>query len=206
MKPSRNYTSVRRQQQAAQTRADVLDAAVRLFAEHGWSGSTLAMIAGEAGVAVETVYSTFGSKKRLLRAAMDVAVVGDAEPVAFADRPETAVLDRGTLEQRVKGGVRLNADVVARSLGVWQAILEAATGDPEVEAWRADLEAGRRVEVERSLRRIVGKPVPATIVDIAFVILGPDAYRSFTVDLHYERAAYETRVSAAIVRLLAGKG
>jgi AcrR family transcriptional regulator len=202
MKSTRGYTSTRRQQQAAQTRADVLTAAVRLFGEHGWSGSTLAMIAAEAGVAVETVYSAFGSKKRLLRAAMDVAVVGDDEPVAFAERPETSVLDNGTLEQRVRGGVGLNADVVARSLGVWQAILEASTGDPEVDAWRAELEAGRRIEVERSLRRIVGKPVSAAIADIAFVVLSPDAYRSLTVDLGHDRAMYEARVSAAIVRLL----
>ncbi|MGH9133320.1 MAG: TetR/AcrR family transcriptional regulator, partial [Ilumatobacteraceae bacterium] len=72
----RPYRSTRRKQQAARTRSDVLAAAVRLFAEHGWSGSTLAAIAREADVAVETVYGAFGSKKGLLRAAMDVAVVG----------------------------------------------------------------------------------------------------------------------------------
>ncbi len=44
--------------------------------------------------------------------------------------------------------------------------------------------------------------MPAAVADIAFVVLSPDAYRSFTVDLGHDRAAYEARVSAAIVRLL----
>ena len=39
-------------------------------------------IAKDAGVAVETVYANFGSKTELLMTAIDVGVVGDAEPVA----------------------------------------------------------------------------------------------------------------------------
>ena len=42
---TRPYSSTRRQAQAAQTRADVLDAAIALFNERGWSGTTLAAIA-----------------------------------------------------------------------------------------------------------------------------------------------------------------
>ena len=61
MKPVRPYSSKRRAQQAAQTRQDVVDAAVGLFTTAGWTGTTLAALAGRAGVAVETVYAGFGS-------------------------------------------------------------------------------------------------------------------------------------------------
>ena len=83
--PKRRYNSNRRAMQAAQTRGDVLAAAIRLFTAAGWAGTTISAVAAAAGVSVETVYSGFGSKKGLLRAAMDVAVVGDAEPVPFVE-------------------------------------------------------------------------------------------------------------------------
>ena len=58
----RPYRSARRQQQAAQTRALVLAAATSLFADRGWSSTGMRDIAKAAGVAVETVYASFGSK------------------------------------------------------------------------------------------------------------------------------------------------
>ena len=58
---------------------------MKLFAERGWATS-VRDIAREAGVAVETVYSVVGSKRELLKVAMDVAIVGDDEPVALDDR------------------------------------------------------------------------------------------------------------------------
>jgi len=49
-------------------------------------GHHLAAIAAEAGAAVETIYTGFSSTKALLRAAMDVAIVGDAQPVPLIER------------------------------------------------------------------------------------------------------------------------
>ena len=97
-RPARTYDSSRRARQAAQTREEVLAAAVTLFNEQGWAATKLADIAARAGVAVETIYSGFGSKKGLLRAAMDVAVVGDAAPVPFSEREEFLQFGRGPLD------------------------------------------------------------------------------------------------------------
>ena len=57
-------------------------------------------VARAAGVAVETVYSNFGSKSELLLAAIDVAVVGDLEPIPLGERPEFAALGRGARSTR----------------------------------------------------------------------------------------------------------
>ena len=92
----RSYNSSRRTLQAAQTRDEVLRAASRLFSDTGWAGTTLAAIAAAAGVSVETIYKGFGSKKALLREAMDVAIVGDTAPLPYVERPEFAALSQGT--------------------------------------------------------------------------------------------------------------
>src|SRR6478735_4470641 len=101
----RTYSSSLRARQAAETRSQVLYAAIECFSEDGYAGTTLAAVAERAGVAVETVYSRFKSKKRLLREAFDVAVAGDAEPVAFVDRHEFASFASGTREQRLRRAI-----------------------------------------------------------------------------------------------------
>lgn len=201
-KQTRSYRSTRRAQQAAQTREDVLNAAVELFREHGWSGTTVSAIARQAGVAVETVYSGFGSKKALLRAAIDVAVAGDALPIPLVERPGAALLGQGTLAERLAAGARLTADVHERSAGVWRALVEAAAGDDEIERWRRELEAGRHLEHTRSLEAIAGQPVPAAVVDVVWVLMGSEAWESLTRDRRLDRDAYEQLMIDTVGRLL----
>src|SRR5512140_2497945 len=156
---TRTYNSTRRTRQAAQTRDEILTSAVALFTESGWTGTTLAAIAEHASVAVETIYSGFGSKKGLLRAALDVAVVGDTEEVPLAARPESIRLGEGPFEDRVRAGAELTARIHERSNGVWRAFIEAARADEELERVRGELEARRREEIANSLERILGRKV-----------------------------------------------
>ena len=86
VKRSRTYNSSRRQDQARQTRAAVLDAATRAFLADGYTTTTVPAIAAEAGVSVETVYKAFGNKAGLLKAVFDVAIVGDDEPIPLSER------------------------------------------------------------------------------------------------------------------------
>jgi len=89
VKSERRYDSARRKEQARQTRAAILEAAQRLFAERGYASSTIEAIAAEAGVAVDTVYASFGSKRGVLSKLMDVRVGGDDQPVGVLDRART---------------------------------------------------------------------------------------------------------------------
>jgi AcrR family transcriptional regulator len=201
--PRRRYNSSRRALQAAQTRRDVLAAATELFATLGWAGTTLAAIAARAGVAVETVYSGFGSKKALLRAAMDVAVVGDADPVPLAEREEFRRLSRGRTQERLRAGVALATEIHVRSAGVWRAIVEAAGADPEVEAWRAEFEHNRRADLQRALREILGRPVDGPMLDVLWALSGPEVYQKLVVDAGMNREAYEDCMVESITRLTA---
>ena len=84
--PSRSYDSSRRQAQARQTRLAVLDAARRRFLAVGFSNTTMAAVAADADVSVETIYKVFGNKAGLVKAVFDVAIVGDDEPIPLMQR------------------------------------------------------------------------------------------------------------------------
>jgi AcrR family transcriptional regulator len=200
----RTYNSSRRTMQAAQTREEVLRAATELFDRKGWAGTTLAAIAEEAGVSVETIYKGFGSKKALLRKAMDMAVVGDAEPVAYVERAEFASLGEGTIHERVARGASIVATINERSAGVWQAIVEAASSDEEVARWRLELEASRRKDTHLSIELVLGREVDDHLVTILWLLYSPETYRKLVVDSGMSRADYEALLIDAGNRLFPG--
>lgn len=86
VKPSRSYDGSRRQEQARQNRLAILDTARRLFVEQGYAATTMAQVASDAGVSVETVYKAFTNKPGLVKALFDVAVSGDDEDVPLMER------------------------------------------------------------------------------------------------------------------------
>ncbi|GAA1655780.1 hypothetical protein GCM10009733_061550 [Nonomuraea maheshkhaliensis] len=69
----RRYDSLRRTAQAMETRAEIAQAARRLFVARGWTATTVRDVAREAGVSVPTVYSVYGNKAGLTRALADAA-------------------------------------------------------------------------------------------------------------------------------------
>lgn len=202
----RPYRSPRRARQAAQTRADVLEAARALFAEHGWAAATLTAIAERAGVAVETIYNGFGSKKGLLLAAVDTAVVGDAEPIPLAARPEFKALAEGPLHDRLRRGVALVTDIHERTAGLWQTLVEAAASDDEVDRWRLEIEARRRIDLRRGLEAVLGQAVDDVLLTLVWVLFSSEAYRKLTRDAGLSRASYEELLVAAVGRLVPTAG
>ena len=176
-------------------------AALARFSATGWAGTTLAAIAEEAGVSVETIYNGFGSKKGLLRAAMGVAVVGDTEPIPFVQRPAFLDLGKGTLDERIVRGIALVADIHARSAGVWLAIVEAAGADEEVDAWRLEMEKGRRLDTARSLELIFDRPVDEQLVSMLWILYSPETYFKLVRDSGMSRDRYEAFLVDATNRL-----
>lgn len=198
----RSYNSPRRAQQAAQTRADVMDAAIRLFSERGWAGTTLAAVADAAGVSVETVRNGFGSKAGLLRAAMDTAIVGDVEPVPFIDRTEFAALAEGEPPERIARGIALVARIHQRSAAVWHAITEAASADPEVDRWRLEMEAGRRLDVRRGIEAVLGRSIDEHLVTLLWILYSPETYRKLVDDEGLTLDEYRDLLIDATTRLV----
>ncbi|OMC07372.1 TetR/AcrR family transcriptional regulator [Mycobacterium sp. SP-6446] len=84
--PPRRYDSTRRRQHALQNRGTVLAAARKRFLAQGYAATTIAEIAKDAGVSVETVYKAFATKAGVLKALFDVSVAGDDEPIPMVQR------------------------------------------------------------------------------------------------------------------------
>jgi AcrR family transcriptional regulator len=88
----RPYDSSRRQEQARQTRREILRVAHDLFVAQGYGRTTIADIARAAGVSPETIYATYKNKATLLHRVWDVTVGGDDEEVVFHERPEVQTI------------------------------------------------------------------------------------------------------------------
>ena len=77
VKPKRPYDSARRREQARQTRAAILDIARRRFLDDGFAPTTIAVIADDAQVSVDTIYKVFGGKPGLVNAICQEALTGE---------------------------------------------------------------------------------------------------------------------------------
>lgn len=198
----RRYTNTRRTAQAAQTRADVLAAAADLFAAQGYNATTLQQIAEKASVAVETVYNGFGSKKKLLRAAVDVAVVGDAQPIPFIERPEVERMRRGPQKQRMQAGMQLLVDIHERSAALVVALYEAGANDDEIAVWAREGEANRKLDVRRSLEMILGHEINEAGLDLIWTLYSAEAFLKLRNEAGWTRDQYEQRMLEASVKLI----
>jgi AcrR family transcriptional regulator len=82
----RPYDASGRRAKAQQTRRAILDAAARLFVEHGYATTTMAAIAAAAGVAQDTLYATIGPKPALFRLLVETAISGRDVAVPAEER------------------------------------------------------------------------------------------------------------------------
>lgn len=138
----RRYDSSRRNEQARQTRRAVLTAAAKLFVDPGYAATPLTAIAAEAGVAVQTVYAAFGSKRQLLSELVDVTIAGDDEPVPLPDRPFVTEI-RALADPRAKLAryAQHLSETHARQTDVMIALAGAATADPDAaEIWQKQVD------------------------------------------------------------------
>ena len=198
---TRAYDSSRRREAAAATRADVLAAATRLFTERGWAKTSVRDIAKEARVSVETVYSAVGSKAEVLRAALDVSVVGDDEPVPLADRPEFQALASGSATARAGAVGDLLAGMFPRTAPLHRALEHGASADPalaDLYAWavRNQRESARQVLV-LLLRR---EPTPAE-ADSAHALFSNPVYQLLTEVHGWSNEDYRAWVADSALRV-----
>jgi AcrR family transcriptional regulator len=199
---TRSYTSTRRQQQAADTRALVLAAAARLFADRGWAATGMRDIAEEAGVSMVPLYAHFKSKSDLLVAAIDVGVVGDTAGVPLSQRPEFAALGAGTRAQRIAAVASMLTAINERSWALRRALVEAAGGDQQLRDKWHEFERWRRDNVEAGLEMVTGEALARDVLDGLWVATGADAFHLLTQVQGQSVDEYERWLKATINRLL----
>lgn len=133
------YDARRRRERAEEertaTRLRVVEAARRLFLTRGYVATTMADVAGEAGVALQSVYKAGQSKADLLHLVTDLAVAGDDQELMLLERPSFQAISR---ESNPEGQVRMIAALIAATMErlapVWVAYREAAAVDAKAAA------------------------------------------------------------------------
>ena len=208
--PKRTYRSALRAEQARLTRGRILDAAEELFLADGYGATTIARVARRAGVAADTVYATFGSKRGILKALMDARVTGDTEPAPLLDRPDVAA---ASAEPDFGARVRLVADGIAgiheRARRIDDLMLSAAGSDPQIAALRSDIQQRQRLEGMRYALSVIRgtDPLRAPLdddqaTDILWTLTSPDIHRLLVGQRHWPADRYRRWLADAIQRLL----
>ncbi|MDQ3751315.1 MAG: TetR/AcrR family transcriptional regulator [Actinomycetota bacterium] len=143
----------RRAERARLTRDRILRAATDLFLDLGYAAATIESIAARADVAVETVYSRFGNKARLVEAILEPAIVGADDGRDIFDQPEIAEI-RQCRDQRVQVRLlsRFSRGILERTYTAHRILQTAAASDPNAaELQRRDTKRrsdGQRMYIE----------------------------------------------------------
>jgi AcrR family transcriptional regulator len=140
----RRYRSAVRAEQARRTRQAVLAAASRLFAEQGYAATTIAQIAAAAGVAIDTVYASVGTKPVLMRLLMESAISGTDQAVPAEQRDYVRQV-RAATRAREKMRIYASAvvDVNTRLAPLHLVLRGAAAAAPELADIRDEISARR---------------------------------------------------------------
>jgi AcrR family transcriptional regulator len=208
--PRRPYRSTLRADQARLTRDRILAAAEELFLSDGYGTATIAQVARRAGVAADTVYATFGSKRGILKALMDARVAGDTAQVPLLDRPDIKATEaEPDREQRAELAADGIAAIHERARRIDDLMLSAAGSDPEIAALRSDIQQRQRLAGMRyALAAIKGAdPLRAGLddgeaTDILWALTGPDMHRLLRDQRQGTADRYRRWLADAIQRLL----
>jgi len=190
----------RRSVQSEATRTVILDAAERLMLERGYIAASIAAIAAEAGVVVQTIYNSVGSKADILAAVLER---GAAEPqsAAGAARDDQGPVPRAAVGPRSATDIiRLLVDwcveTNVRTAALRRVVGQAAGIDADVA--RLELRESARLlhnfsETATSLRdrRALRSDLSDHEAAAAIWALGhPQVYRSLVLDLDWSVGAY----------------
>ncbi len=188
-----------RAERALATRRRMVKAAYTLFCSNGYLGTTINAVATEAGVAVPTVYYTFGTKAALLAESLGAAVVGfdlwrepPAEPIDITEllpwHPwwsdfQAAPTSGDALDIFISHGVQILARV-----GPLIPAMHAASGEPEAgEVVRAG-EQRRVASYREAVGVLARKPgglrrglSEADAADMLVVLFSADVHQALAV-------------------------
>ena len=198
----RQYRSPLRARRAAETHEALISAAHRLFVTNGWVGTGMRDVAAEAGVATETVYAYFSSKRGLLQAVVDVAVVGDDLPVPVADRPEFAEIGRGRHRDRTTAAARLLAAIYGRTAAFAKVIREAAASDDEMADVLSATRERQRRDVAAAAELIMGRAPTATERDGLWALTSPEIYLLLVEVSGWRPEQYEAWLAETLERVV----
>jgi AcrR family transcriptional regulator len=205
----RFYDNAARQTQSAETRQRVLNAAHQLIAERGYRKTTVADIALEAGVHIDTVYALVGRKPVLLRELIEQAVSGTDRAVTPEERNYVkAILAEPDPARKLAIYARAVRHIQARMAPLFLALRDASATEPEAGVvWReiSDRRAKNMRDLVRNLKAADGLRDDLSIDEAADTIWATNSselYVLLTVERGWSADRYERWLADTWCRLL----
>lgn len=213
LRAPRAYRSGKRDEQARLTGRRVLEAATAVFLDSGFGGATMRAIAVRAGVSVPTVELQFGTKARLLKAAIDVAIAGDDEPVPVLDRSWTrTAVAAPTAHEFLTVVAEVLGSAQQRSAGLVLALFEAASTNAEL-AELAERMTAQRTATATWVVEQVTREAPlgegrrtAEAVDTVWILMDPAVFERLVRQRRWTVEQYQRWFAESVGRLLIGDG
>jgi AcrR family transcriptional regulator len=209
VKEKRTYDSSLRKQQAGQTRMRILDAAQGLFAERGYPTTTVEAIATTAGVAVDTVYAAFGSKRGILQALLNVRVGGDeAELDLLARAGPQAVQREPDQRAQLAAFVADVSGIIERARPVDDIIRGAAAVDADIATLRREAQAYRYRNMRELVSWLAAKgPLRDGLTEddaaaIAWTMTSPEVHGLLRVARGWSPERYAAWLHESLARIL----
>jgi AcrR family transcriptional regulator len=188
----------------------IVEAATRLFLERGYHSTSIGQIAQQAGVAVQTIYNSIGSKRDVLSRVLDFAAAGERAPVPvpqFMREQAEREFDPVVIIEQL---VEFWQGALPRTAPVFRIIRDAAGIDPDAAALDRDRAAQRLRNYEIAARLLDrrGALRDGLTIDQAaaaiFAIGHPETYRTLVLDGdwddHHWAAWARATLQAALIR------
>jgi AcrR family transcriptional regulator len=153
VKQKRSYDASRRRAQAHRNHARIVDGAERLFRRDGYAATTIAAIAADAEVSVDTIYKSFGGKAGLVRAIRIRALEGEG-PVPAERRSDALHEGESNPQAIIQAWGALSAEVAPRVSPILLLIRDAAATDPEGRSLLEEMDADRLRRMTKNARRL----------------------------------------------------
>jgi len=199
-----------RQAQTALTEQRILAAATELFLADGYLATTLEAVARHAQVGARTVYVRFGTKAALFKRVIDVAIVGDTEPVDALGRDWVQrALTAPTAAERVAANAAAGRQVMQRTGALFAVAQQAAVVEPLIAGfWQEGRAATRRIQGifwhQMADDGLLDQAADLDwLTETSNVIVAAETYLLITRITGWDLDAYERWIATTLTRLAA---
>ena len=203
----RSYDSSGRRERARQARDQIIGIAGDLFLSRGYAATTVAAIAAQARVSVETIYKGFGGKPGLVRAIVEAGLAGPG-PVPAEQRSDQIRDTEPDPRQVLTAWGAFMTEIAPRTAPILLLARDAAAGDPDLAALLDEISAARleRMTVNAHGLSEAGHLQPgltiAQAADILWTYSSPELYELLVLRSGWSPGRYGRFAAQAMIAAL----
>jgi len=207
VKEKRKYSSTVRDEQAARTRARILDAASDLFLERGYARTTMKDIAERADVARDTVHAIFGNKARVLTALIDVRLVPDAGVDNITQRPDArAIKNEADQGKQIEMFAKFIAGISTGLRPVFEVLRTASAVEPQMARVFVEMDRYRMINMQTYAKWIAARgPLRVSTRragEIIWALASPDVARMLCEEIGWTESQHARWLTDTLIRTL----